>query len=71
MAESAVPTFPRHLLDFQAWSRPQIESVFARTGRQEAGQTLLHFFQNIKTKLGLLAGLKFVSAVAGPDGDGQ
>lgn len=28
MAESAVPTFPKHLLDFQAWSRPQIESVF-------------------------------------------
>lgn len=32
MAESAVPTFPRHLLDFQAWSRPQIESVF-ETGK--------------------------------------
>lgn len=32
MAESAVPSFPKHLLDFQAWSRTQVESVF-ETGK--------------------------------------
>ena len=37
----------------------------------EAGQTALHLFQNVKTQLRLLAGLKLVGAVAGADGDGQ
>jgi len=32
MAESAVPVFPKHLLDFQAWNRSQVESVF-ETGK--------------------------------------
>ena len=36
----------------------------------EAGQTALHLFQNVKTQLRLLAGLKLVGAVAGADGDG-
>lgn len=28
MAESAVSSFPKHLLDFQAWNKTQIESLF-------------------------------------------
>ncbi|MCX7783815.1 MAG: aspartate carbamoyltransferase, partial [Meiothermus sp.] len=27
MSQSATPTFPKHLLDFRDWSRPQVESL--------------------------------------------
>ena len=37
----------------------------------EARQAAADLFQDVKPQLGLLAGFKFVSAVAGADGDGQ
>ncbi len=38
---------------------------------RKARQAFRDFLQNVKTEPRLLAGLKFVRAVAGPDGDGQ
>ena len=35
----------------------------------EAGQALAYFFENIETKLGVLAGLEFICAVRGTDRD--
>ena len=37
----------------------------------EAGQAVHDLLQDVKTQLGLLAGLELERAVAGADGDGQ
>ena len=37
----------------------------------EAGQSLRYLLEDVKAKLGIGAGFELVSAVAGPDGDGQ